>query len=137
MRSLSSRSLEPRTPKRRIDRLRGLGGSRRVVPAADRAIAPEDRVAGLGHARLLGVGSATSSGSILEVLCFAFQTTFAIITPAPIVGAFAERVKCSASETSRAASPSCFMRSPGIATRALTTDGPIEPGPIHRNGATR
>ena len=45
---------------------------------------------------LIGIGSETMSGSIPEVLFFAFQLTFAIITPGLIVGAFAERMKFSA-----------------------------------------
>jgi len=53
-------------------------------------------VGGLGHSFLLGVGSNALRGSIPEVLFFAFQMTFAIITPALIVGAFAERMKFSA-----------------------------------------
>ncbi len=50
----------------------------------------------LHKALLNGVGQDTMSGSIPEVLFFAFQLTFAIITPALIVGAFAERMKFSA-----------------------------------------
>jgi Amt family ammonium transporter len=42
---------------------------------------------------LRGVGPDAVSGTIPEVLFFAFQMTFAIITPALIVGAFAERMK--------------------------------------------
>ncbi len=53
-------------------------------------------VGGLDKAFLMGVGPETLSGSIPEVLFFAFQMTFAIITPALIVGAFAERMKFSA-----------------------------------------
>ena len=45
---------------------------------------------------LNGVGADTMSGSIPEVLFFAFQLTFAIITPGLIIGAFAERMKFSA-----------------------------------------
>jgi Amt family ammonium transporter len=43
-----------------------------------------------------GIDGETLSGSIPEILFFAFQMTFAIITPALIVGAFAERMKFSA-----------------------------------------
>lgn len=50
----------------------------------------------LQKAFLSGVGPDTMSGSIPEVLFFMFQLTFAIITPALIVGAFAERMKFSA-----------------------------------------
>lgn len=51
-----------------------------------------------GGARLFlaGVGPDTLWGSIPEVLFFAYQLTFAIITPALIVGAFAERMRFSA-----------------------------------------
>ena len=51
---------------------------------------------GLGKAFLAGVGRDAVSGSIPEVLFFAFQLTFAIITPALMIGAFAERIKFSA-----------------------------------------
>jgi Amt family ammonium transporter len=51
---------------------------------------------GLGKAFLIGVDATTPWGSIPEVLFFAFQMTFAIITPALIVGAFAERMRFSA-----------------------------------------
>ena len=53
-------------------------------------------VGGLGKAFLRGVGPDTLSGTIPELLFFAFQMTFAIITPALIVGAFAERMRFSA-----------------------------------------
>jgi len=53
-------------------------------------------VGGFSKAFLAGVGAGSVSGSIPEVLFFAFQGTFAIITPALIVGAFAERMKFSA-----------------------------------------
>jgi Amt family ammonium transporter len=45
---------------------------------------------------LKGVGVDTLSGTIPESVFFTFQMTFAIITPALIVGAFAERMKFSA-----------------------------------------
>lgn len=45
---------------------------------------------------LAGVGKDTLSGTIPESLFMAFQMTFAIITPALIVGGFAERMKFSA-----------------------------------------
>jgi Amt family ammonium transporter len=47
---------------------------------------------GLGKMFLIGIGPDTLSGTIPEVLFFAFQMTFAIITPALIVGAYVERV---------------------------------------------
>ena len=53
-------------------------------------------IGGTGRAFLSGVDASTLSGSIPEVLFFAFQCTFAIITPALIVGAFAERMRFSA-----------------------------------------
>ena len=47
---------------------------------------------GLGKAFLSGVTEDSLSGTIPEVLFFAFQMTFAIITPALIVGAYVERI---------------------------------------------
>ena len=47
---------------------------------------------GLGKAFLNGVTSDSLSGTLPEVLFFAFQMTFAIITPALIVGAYVERI---------------------------------------------
>ena len=47
---------------------------------------------GLGKMFLLGVGTDALSGTLPEILFFAFQMTFAIITPALIVGAYVERV---------------------------------------------
>jgi Amt family ammonium transporter len=47
---------------------------------------------GLGKIFLSGVDADTLSGTIPEVLFFAFQMTFAIITPALIVGAYVERI---------------------------------------------
>ncbi|WP_170572033.1 ammonium transporter [Ruegeria atlantica] len=47
---------------------------------------------GLGKAFLNGVDADSLSGTLPEVLFFAFQMTFAIITPALIVGAYVERV---------------------------------------------
>ncbi len=47
---------------------------------------------GLDKAFLMGVDADTLFGTIPEVLFFAFQMTFAIITPALIVGAYVERV---------------------------------------------
>ncbi len=51
---------------------------------------------GLGKAFLRGVGVDTLSGTIPETVFMTFQMTFIIITPALIVGAFAERMKFSA-----------------------------------------
>lgn len=53
-------------------------------------------VGGLGTAFLKGVGLESVSGSIPEPVFVMFQLTFAIITPALIVGAFAERMKYAA-----------------------------------------
>ena len=53
-------------------------------------------VGGLGKAFMAGVGVDTLSGTIPESVFSMFQLTFAIITPALIVGAFAERMKFSA-----------------------------------------
>ncbi len=47
---------------------------------------------GLGKAFLNGVDAETVAGTLPEVLFFAFQMTFAIITPALIVGAYVERI---------------------------------------------
>ena len=47
---------------------------------------------GFDKAFLAGVSSESLSGTLPEVLFFAFQMTFAIITPALIVGAYVERV---------------------------------------------
>jgi Amt family ammonium transporter len=51
---------------------------------------------GFGKAFLNGVGPDSLSGTIPEILFAMFQLTFAIITPALIIGAFAERMKFSA-----------------------------------------
>ena len=51
---------------------------------------------GMGKVMLAGVGVDTLSGTIPESVFQMFQLTFAIITPALIVGAFAERMKFSA-----------------------------------------
>lgn len=47
----------------------------------------------LSKAFLSGVGADSAAGDIPETLFFMFQMTFAIITPALIVGAYPERVK--------------------------------------------
>jgi ammonium transporter, Amt family len=49
-------------------------------------------IGGLGRMFLAGVGTEALWGSIPEVVFFMFQMTFAIITPALIVGAYAERI---------------------------------------------
>ena len=48
---------------------------------------------GLDKAFLAGVDAESLSGTLPEVLFFAFQMTFAIITPALIVGAYVERIR--------------------------------------------
>ncbi|MHB1306096.1 MAG: ammonium transporter [Limisphaerales bacterium] len=53
-------------------------------------------VGGLGTAFLKGVAADSVTGTIPEPVFVMFQMTFAIITPALIVGAFAERMKFSA-----------------------------------------
>jgi len=53
-------------------------------------------VGDLGKAFMSGIGPDTLSGTIPESVFSMFQLTFAIITPALIVGAFAERMKFSA-----------------------------------------
>jgi len=53
-------------------------------------------IGGLGNAFLSGVGRDSVSGTIPESVFVMFQLTFAIITPALIVGAFAERMRFSA-----------------------------------------
>lgn len=51
---------------------------------------------GLGNFMLSDLNLESMSGSIPEIVFFMFQMTFAIITPALIVGGFAERMKFSA-----------------------------------------
>ena len=53
-------------------------------------------VGDLGRIFLKGVGTSTLSGALPENVFFMFQMTFAIITPALIVGAYVERIKFSA-----------------------------------------
>ena len=53
-------------------------------------------IGGLGKAFLSGVGVGSLSGTLPESVFFMFQMTFAIITPALIVGAYVERIKFSA-----------------------------------------
>ena len=50
---------------------------------------------GFEKAFLIGIDQNTLAGTIPEILFFAFQMTFAIITPALIVGAYVERVSLS------------------------------------------
>ena len=52
-------------------------------------------IGGLDKLFLKGIGVDTIAGTIPESVYFTFQMTFAIITPALIVGAFAERMKFS------------------------------------------
>jgi Amt family ammonium transporter len=53
-------------------------------------------VGGFGHAMLAGVTPTTLYQTVPESVFVMFQMTFAIITPALIIGAFAERMKFSA-----------------------------------------
>jgi Amt family ammonium transporter len=53
-------------------------------------------IGGVGKVFMKGVGVNAVSGTIPETVFMTFQMTFAIITPALIVGAFAERMKFSA-----------------------------------------
>jgi len=53
-------------------------------------------IGGFDKAFLIGVGLNSMSGNIPETVFFMFQMTFAIITPALIVGAYPERMKFSA-----------------------------------------
>jgi len=50
---------------------------------------------GFGKAFLSGIGVGTLKGSIPETVFVMFQLTFAIITPALVIGAYAERVRYS------------------------------------------
>ena len=60
------------------------------------AFAPGGAVGDLSKAFFAGVGEDTLSGTVPETVFAMFQLTFAIITPALVVGAFAERMKFSA-----------------------------------------
>lgn len=53
-------------------------------------------IGSLDKALLVGINANSLSGTIPETVFMSFQMTFAIITPALIVGAFAERMKFSA-----------------------------------------
>lgn len=55
-----------------------------------------DWIGDLGKVMMAGIGRDTLSGDIPESLFMLFQMTFAIITPALVVGGFAERMKFSA-----------------------------------------
>ncbi len=50
-------------------------------------------IGGLSKVMLSGIGTGTLSGTLPETVFFMFQMTFAIITPALIVGAYVERIK--------------------------------------------
>jgi Amt family ammonium transporter len=52
-------------------------------------------VGGLSKAFLAGISADVLAGTIPEILFVAFQMTFAIITPALMIGAFVERIKFS------------------------------------------
>jgi len=56
----------------------------------------QDWIGGISKAAFASINRDSMQGDIPEVLFAAFQMTFAIITPALIIGAFAERVKFSA-----------------------------------------
>ncbi len=53
-------------------------------------------IGGLDHSFLRGIDGSALTGTIPEILFALFQMTFAIITPALMVGAFAERMRFSA-----------------------------------------
>ena len=55
-----------------------------------------DWIGGLDNFLLGGIGLESTSGTIPESLFALFQMTFAVITPALIVGGFAERMRFSA-----------------------------------------
>ena len=52
-----------------------------------------DWIGGFSRVLMVGMGKDSLTGDIPEVVFAAFQMTFAIITPALIIGAFAERMK--------------------------------------------
>jgi Amt family ammonium transporter len=58
--------------------------------------AAQSFIGGFDKAFLLGVTREATSGTIPETLFFMFQMTFAIITPALVIGGFAERMRFSA-----------------------------------------
>lgn len=53
-------------------------------------------IGGLAKSGLMGVSSGSVAGRIPEYLFFIFQMTFAAITPALVIGGFAERIRFSA-----------------------------------------
>ncbi|CAK0771618.1 Ammonium transporter [Gammaproteobacteria bacterium] len=53
-------------------------------------------IGGLGKAFLIGIGPESLRGDIPETVFVMFQLTFAVITPALVVGGFAERMKFTA-----------------------------------------
>lgn len=55
-----------------------------------------NQIIGLGNIMIADIAMDSMSGTIPEIVFFMFQMTFAIITPALIVGGFAERMKFSA-----------------------------------------
>ncbi len=55
-----------------------------------------NKLVGMGMIFMSGIGLDSTSGDLPETVFFMFQMTFAIITPALIVGGFAERMKFSA-----------------------------------------
>jgi Amt family ammonium transporter len=52
-------------------------------------------IGGLDRAFLSGIGPANAVGSLPEAVFFMFQLTFAVITPALVIGGFAERIRFS------------------------------------------
>ena len=66
-------------------------------------------IGGLERAFLAGVGTDGLTGTIPEVVFFMFQMTFAIITPALIVGAYPERITFLRSSCSAASGCSWSM----------------------------
>jgi Amt family ammonium transporter len=58
--------------------------------------AAQSFIGGLDKAFMLGVARDALSGTIPETLFFMFQMTFAVITPALVIGGFAERMRFSA-----------------------------------------
>lgn len=55
-----------------------------------------NKIVGLGNLMISDIKLESMSGTIPEIVFFMFQMTFAIITPALVVGGFAERMKFSA-----------------------------------------
>ena len=54
-----------------------------------------NKIVGSGKILMAGIGLESMSGSIPETVFFMFQMTFAVITPALIIGAYAERMRFS------------------------------------------